>query len=84
VYEVFWEYAGPEDLVRLQQRQPTKALYAVALNPPSGVSPENTKRIFQDLESSGYWRETPVEPEFSKLIAVKVQKFLPASSGNVH
>ena len=56
VYEAYW-YNGPEDLVRLQE-QAGKALYVVALNPPSYVTPENTRRIFQDLEGSGYWRET--------------------------
>jgi hypothetical protein len=35
------------------------------------------------LENSGYWRETPVESEFSQLVAVTVRKFLPVSSGNV-
>jgi hypothetical protein len=82
VYEAYWSYNRPEDLMRLQQ-QPEKALYAVALNPPSVVRPENTKRIFRDLAGSGYWRETPVEPEFSKLAAVTVRKFVPISSGNV-
>ena len=80
VYEVFWEYTGSEDLLRLQ---PGKALYAVAPNPLSGVKSENTKRIFRDLEGSGYWRETPVEPEFSRLVAVTVRKFVPVFSGNV-
>ena len=82
VYEAFGSYKGPEDLLRPQQ-QAGKALYAVALNPASNVKPENTKRIFQDLEGSGYWRETPVEPEFSKLVTVTVRKFLPVFSGNV-
>jgi hypothetical protein len=81
VHEAFWSYNGLEDLVRLQE-QAGKALYVVALNPPSYVRPENTRRLFQDLEGSGYWRETPVEVEFSKLVAVTVRKFLPVSSGN--
>jgi hypothetical protein len=79
VHEAFWSYTGPEDLVRLQQQAGrAKALYAAGLNPPTTVT-ENTKRIFQDLEGSGYWRETPVESEFSKLVAVTVRKFLPVS-----
>jgi hypothetical protein len=81
VYEPIWYYTGPEDLLRLQQGG--KALYAVTQNPPRGLKAENTKRIFRDLEGSGYWQETPVEPEFSKLVAVTVRKFVPVSSGNV-
>jgi hypothetical protein len=81
VYEAFWSYNGPEDLVRLQE-QAGKALYVVALNPRSYVRPENTRRIFKDIEDSGYWREKPVEVEFSNLVAVTVRKFLPVSSRN--
>jgi len=76
VQQAFWSYRGPEDLLRLQQQSGMKVLYAVSLNPTSGVMPETTQRILRDLENSSHWRETAVEPAASNLTAVTVRKFL--------
>jgi hypothetical protein len=79
VEEPIWSYAGPTQLLRLQQQSGTDTLYAVALKPPSSVKPATTERIFRDLASSPYWREAPVDAEASSFSAVTVRKFVSAA-----
>jgi hypothetical protein len=76
VYEPFWAYDGPADLLRLQRQSGATVMYAVAPNPPSDVRPATTTRIFDDLSSAPYWREAPVEAEAARLTAVTIRKFL--------
>jgi hypothetical protein len=76
VHELFWNYGGPEKLRQLQKQSVATTVYTVSLNPLSNVRPENTQRIFLDLESSPHWHEVKVEPELAQLVAVTVRKFL--------
>lgn len=78
VYELFWNYRGPEDIKYVIEQTGKKILYIVFLRPNSGVCPESTKHILRDMGLMSGWKKVPVEKDIANLKAVGVRKFLHA------
>lgn len=76
VREVYWEYDGPADIERIADAGGKRVMYVLARIPRSGVAPEQTARIWQDIGALPGWQEMPAEPGTQHWKTIEIRKFV--------
>ncbi|MHC4267837.1 MAG: hypothetical protein ACYSTS_05170 [Planctomycetota bacterium] len=80
VYELFADYKGPEQIRKIIEQSGKKIIYVVVRNPSMQLIPENTEKIFQDIDAISDWlpgwHEVSLENEMAELKAVNVRKYV--------
>jgi hypothetical protein len=82
VFELFWNYGGPETLYPVLAPADRQLVLAAALRPAAPILPGtiNTQRqvtdaIFKDLATAPGWEEVPLDPAIRSLRAVEIRAF---------
>jgi hypothetical protein len=76
VHEIFNDYDGPDTITRIANASGKDVLYVIARVPRSGVAPEETARIWEDIGALSGWQESPDGSESKRWKTVEIRRFL--------
>ncbi|MEO1936791.1 MAG: hypothetical protein ABGX04_18605 [Myxococcales bacterium] len=84
VQELFWRYESTGDISSIDLMDEKKTIFVVTMTVPTGVRPDVTQKLWQDLDRLSEWmpgwEEVPAGQDFAEIEVVEVRKFVRTGS----